>query len=651
MAAKATEITETKDNIDKLQILITSLSGDLGSHGADIKQLEKDVGKNIASQKEMTELREKENKAFEHKKVETEQAVGALEAAIKVLQGAGTGSKGTKLLASLEEANVMSVVAGVRGLLGKVHSISATDLDVVKHFVQKPSDFLGEHQSGGFLSAAQTAQRQPTVFGDYAPQSTQVQGILKSMYDSFAGDLEEGNGEEANKQKSYQELMETKKAELKTLQETLLREQTDEATKTKTVADSRKSMDESKVQLEAAENFFKESKTSCKTKAGEWADRSRMRTEELSGMTQAIEILSGDDAKETFKNASTTFLQVRAQKGRKDGALKAYNKLQSLAGKYKNLALARLAVSIKSTGHFDKVIESIDTMITVLREEETQDVEQRDRCEGDLNYNKNTQEDLTHKIDRHNKSIARSETEAEKLGEKITKIEEQINASKEEIVTITGMRNEDRAAFIQAVKDDANAVELIEKAIVKLKEFYTNNGIPLELAQQKKSPAVHNKSEPEYSDAPPETTFGDDYKGKNTQSHGIISILEMIKEDLEKETQVAREEDGKAQVAFESEKGNLIKMIQAGEATKAATESQLADLKQKIVDETEERDMTLTDLYAAEEKAAALDLDCDWVKTNFESRRDKRKVELAGLEEAKNYLAGVENGDELAEFA
>jgi len=125
----------------------------------------------------------------------------------------------------------------------------------------------------------------------------------------------------------------------------------------------------------------------------------------------------------------------------------------------------------------------------------------------------------------------------------------------------------------------------------------------------------------------------------------------MIKEDLEKETQVAREEDGKAQVAFESEKGNLIKMIQAGEATKAATESQLADLKQKIVDETEERDMTLTDLYAAEEKAAALDLDCDWVKTNFESRRDKRKVELAGLEEAKNYLAGVENGDELAEFA
>jgi len=38
--------------------------------------------------------------------------------------------------------------------------------------------------------------------------------------------------------------------------------------------------------------------------------------------------------------------------------------------------------------------------------------------------------------------------------------------------------------------------------------------------------------------------------------------------------------------------------------------------------------------------------DCAWVKSHFESRRDKRKAEIDGLVEAKNFLAGVDAGDE-----
>merc|ERR1719468_51948 len=229
LAEKAEAISTAKDDIDKLQTEIIKLKGALATHAVDIKQLEKDINKNIESQKEATELREKESAAYSDEKIENEQCIGALEAAITVLTGAGTGKRG--FLETLQEAQLLSVVAGVRGLLHQkvvARSVGGEDLEVVKHFVEKPSDFLGSRS--GSMSAAQIANN---PFGDYAPKSTQIQGILKGMYDAFTADLEKANVEEAEKQEGFDELMKTKKTELETLQETLDKNTEDEAEKTK----------------------------------------------------------------------------------------------------------------------------------------------------------------------------------------------------------------------------------------------------------------------------------------------------------------------------------------------------------------------------------------------------------------------------------
>ena len=41
----------------------------------------------------------------------------------------------------------------------------------------------------------------------------------------------------------------------------------------------------------------------------------------------------------------------------------------------------------------------------------------------------------------------------------------------------------------------------------------------------------------------------------------------------------------------------------------------------------------------------SLSTDCAWVKTTFKTRREKRKLEMDGLVEAKDFLAGVDSGD------
>merc|ERR1719262_179988 len=102
LARKAEAIDAAKDTIEKTQREIIELKGKLGELGASIKQLEKEVAENEEAQKEATGIRDKENEDYEAEKVESEQCIGALEAAIKVLSGAGKPA----MLETLQEAQL-----------------------------------------------------------------------------------------------------------------------------------------------------------------------------------------------------------------------------------------------------------------------------------------------------------------------------------------------------------------------------------------------------------------------------------------------------------------------------------------------------------------------------------------------------------------
>jgi len=638
LARKAADISAEKALIEELGTLIIKLKAEIAAHGAEIVQLKKDIAANIEAQREATEVRDKENAEYSAEKTESEQCIGALEAAIKVLSGAGTGKKG--FLETLQEAQVLSVVDGVRGLLKKSvisHAVSESDLKVVQRFVDRPEDFLGTRSH--FLSASQIANN---PFGDYAPQSTQIQGILKGMYDAFTADLEKDNADEASAQKSFEELMATKKKELETLQLTLDKQTLDEAQKTAKHAESQQTLDDTKVQLDADEKFFADTKEGCQTKASEWAERSRLRTEELQSIKRAIAILSSPDAQRTFYNSSTTFFQLAAvSQHTASSPNKAYNRLKSLAVKYRSTSLAQLAVEAKAGGHFDKVMASIDAMIEFLRKEEQADIEHRDRCQGSQFKNKNDKEDLQSTIDKTDKEISRMKDEAKELKTKIATLKGDIEISKSNMEELLKMRNKEHAEFVQALKDDADAVALIEKAMVSLADFYKKNQIPLELAQQ-----------PEYTidqDKAPETIWeGADYGGRKSETTGIIAILEMCKEDIEKEMQEGRKEDADAQASYETSRAALKDSLDSQIASKIALEKQLAELEGTTVDTEDFKSSKEGDLDAEKKLSDALYNDCSWVETHFKSRREKRKAEIAGLQEAKDYLAGVESGEELA---
>jgi predicted nucleic acid-binding Zn-ribbon protein len=635
LARKAKDISDAKEKLVELQTLIEKLEGEVATHGAEITQLKKDIADNIAAQKEATEMRDKSNAEYESTKTEAEQCLGALEAAITVLTPAGTGA-GFLSTSSMKEAQLISVAASIRPVLGKLSlaskAISEADLQAVRLFIEKPRDFVALQQK-----AASEMQVGNNPAGDYAPQSTQIQGVLKGLYDSFAANLEKANAEESDAQKAFEELMATKKAELETLEATLQKQESDHASKSKLMAESKALREDTEKQLKADEIFFQDTKDSCKQLATDWATRSRLRTEELQGIATALEILNSPEAQAIFANASSTLLQVSAVEIRKhDKSVMAAARLRDLAAKNpKVAALSALASQTETGGHFDKVIVAIDQMVVDLRKEEQEDIEHRDRCEKAQNKNANDMEDLNHAIDKTKEDLERMGTKAEDLQKQIDAVIASIEETEKEMEELLKMRNKAVAEFRQALKDDTSAVDLLAKAITALSAYYKKNTF----LQRREEP------EAEYTvdkDKMPDAGFSGADK-RSGDSAPVIGMIEAIKLDLENEMKVAREEDAAAQKSYEKQRGAMRDSVEADTATKVQTEGELSDLESAIEEKDAFKGRRETDLTGQEDLEKTIGTDCSWVDTHFESRRAARKSEIDGLVEAKNYLAGSED--------
>merc|ERR1719443_54343 len=443
--------------------------------------------------------------------------------------------------------------------------------------------------------------------------------------------------------------MATKQQEIDMLKDAVVQATTAASALPMQKADAQAELDALKAQLKADEKLFGEVKDACREKAVEWATITRMHTEELQGMDKAIGILNSPEAQQTFQAASTTLVQLSpGSRSVLDGSDKdeAYARLRSLASRYGNLGLAQIAANMKTGGSFDKIIAMIDKLIERLRAEETDDVEHRDRCQAGKAKNKSDMEDLSHEIDKAKETIEILQNKQTEAQQKLNALLSEIEATKAALEDLLELRNEERRAFEKALKDDANAVEIIGKAIEALAAFYKNNKIPLQFFQEgaQEYSVDPQPAGPEYSvaDQMPETSFSGEYKASSGASGGIVSILSMLREDFEKEMETGREDDAKAQNKYEESKKAMQTTLMAQKESKIALEKQLAAIDNKITKLTSLLDMKTADLGEAQKMSTALKDDCAWVETHFESRKEKRQKEIDGLTEAKGILAGAQ---------
>jgi hypothetical protein len=633
---KADAIDTGKETIGKTTTLILTLKGAIAVLASEIADLNADIAKNNKAMATLTSIREKENSDYMQEKAFTETALSSLHAAIEVLGGAGTGAMIQSSMNLLRVASdVRSAVLGSRQVAG----LTKEQSKVLKHFLEDPSAFAAKPAL--VQDPVDYYDQKAQAKASYSPQSATIVGILKDMYDTFSADLEKSNQEESNMQLAFESEMAEKTKQNKQFTEMVTEKEGQKAEKGQMLSENEEKLEATTEQLKVDEEFFATAKESCTAKSDSWSERSRLRTEQLDGISKALAILTSDEAKATFSDATSTrpadtfgasevasFVQLAEAGSPRE---RAYRVLKKLSKGTKNLRLARIAASVKTTakGHFDEVIASIDDLISVLHAEGAQDIKQRDWCVDEQFKADNNRDDLADEISQLEAKILRGQETKAKLEADEAATQKAKDDLEAEMQQALDDRTAENGAYATAKSDDEKAIDLLGQAIEALSAYGENN-------------AFLQRKQPEFEvseDQAPDAEFSGKDNNAGAQS-GIIQLLTQIKENLEGEIALADKSEAKATEEYEALRASADEQEAAYDRQLVALGESIASTDAQIsADETTKTD-TEGQHTAAIEYIDKIAPNCDWIKANFDARVAARTKETEGLEQAKSILSG-----------
>mmetsp|Transcript_123784 Transcript_123784/g.201150 ORF Transcript_123784/g.201150 Transcript_123784/m.201150 type:complete len:726 (-) Transcript_123784:38-2215(-) len=630
---KAANIETGLDDMRALSQEILSLKGLVATRKAEIAELASQIADTEAAMDEATNLRSKENSAFMAESAEMKDALSALQSAVTVLVKATLPGASSFVQ---QEAQAQSRTA-VRAVLSALPS----RVDLSADRVSMLSTFAG-------------------AGGGYAPQSATIQGILSDMYTTFAADLESSTALEAKRNKEYEMEMSIKAATKKDLEEEKARKEAELAEAESNLADASAEYDDTFGQKEADIKFFDETKKACTTKFEEWSLRKELRAEEVAGIEKAIEILTADEARDTFQVAIkpgketgadasidplASFFQVSNVVDATAPSVKAYNVLKARATKSHSLRLAMLAVQVRTAkvGHFDGVIKAIDEMMDTLKAEGADDLDKKTTCLDEYQEINLKVSDLDWKIEVNDATIAKLEKKIEQKTKLKDETIAEIDATNDHIDAITKIRGEQHDEFVKSKADDTQAVGLLTEAKTALAAYYKNRSIALGPIQGAvKGLSLRQAQDPVFSvseDQAPDATLSGKGSHKG-EAKDILSLMTYLIEDLEDEIRNGVTTEASQQAAYEEEKATALNLIDKLEEKKLSLEKAISKAGEDKVAEETLKGGNLGDKAAQESYHSDIKPDCDWIIGAFDKRAEARAAEMTGLTEAKEYLAG-----------
>merc|ERR1719350_1647382 len=230
--------------------------------------------------------------------------------------------------------------------------------------------------------------------------------------------------------------------------------------------------------------------------------------------------------------------------------------------------LGAIASRLVAGGHFDEVIEAIDKMVATLKEEEADDLKQKETCEQDRADDTRSAIKTSRTMDELTEAIMVLKDEIEEAKKDKAEKEAEVESIKKELEELTKIRESENKEYLIAKADDEAASELVAQAKGVLETFYKENDLMLsQTGIRQPFTSEAGKAPP-----PPPTTWDAPYGGKTEESTGIIAVLGMIKEDIDKDLEKATTAEKEAQDLFDETKKEM--ETQMEKATTAEKEAQ-----------------------------------------------------------------------------
>jgi len=607
-------IDTAEDKVPAVGSDIKAAEGKVVQSKEDLKQAQVDRDAAKAAIKEATAIREKEASAYAAYKADADTNTQAIAKAVLALEK-GMGS-----------SFLQSQASAVQTLLRLAKS--SEDLSEDEH-----------QQLVAFLSASQSS--------GYAPASGGILGILKQMGGTMAEGLAEATKTEQEAIKSCRDLVRAKEKELKALTETIESKTQDIGELGIELVQMKEDLSDTQKALLEDQKFIKELKKSCGTKSDEWAERQRTRAEELVALADTIKLLNDDDALDLFKKTlpgASSLLQfsvsakeiraraLHAMRGARQSALK-----QDKAG-LDLLTLALAGKKAMNQGGFAEVVKMCDEMVEVLKKEQQDDNHKKEYCAGQFGLAEDKKKGLERTIAKETNAIATTKDAIATTIEEIAALETGIRKLDRSVAEATEQRKQENAEYKELMSSDGQAKELLAFAKNRLNKFYN----PKMYKEDKSAPSfVQVVAAKKDAPSPPPETW-DAYSKKSGESNSVISMMDLLLKDLEKEMTEAKAEEQEAQADYETmmkesadKRTTDSKSLTEKSSAKADMETALEEHKEHLVSGSKE-------LMATDKYIHNLHAECDWLIQYFDVRKEARTDEIDAITKAKAVLNGAD---------
>merc|ERR1719359_2684917 len=493
--------------------------------------------------------------------------------------------------------------------------MSADDVAVVRRALKSASAFMQAKHGQSYVPA-------------YHAQSHEILGVLKQLLETMSADLAEAQAEETAKAKAYKELRDAKTAELKAAETQLDAKEDELAQAQMDLENDKEELERTQASLDELMKIMKALTETCDEAEANWQKRKQARLEEMKAVSETIQILTEDEARDAMSSTYASLVQLSSRTHRsKEQRARSAALLRAAARETKNPALSLLATSVELNA-FTKVKKAIDDMIVMLKKQQEDEVKHKDWCTEELHQTNMTAmktEDL--KLD--------LEAKIEELNQTIKRLEDEIEAAKKQIAELEGAlqrANEDRQKanldFQKTIADQRAVQEVLAKALDRLATFYDKAGF---LQKGKKG---INEPLP----TPPPVM---EYK-PNKGATGVMQMIEKLiyeAKDLEVDSLKGEQE---AQAQYEALVADTNSSVKDLQALIVSNLQALSEAKKDLASTEEDLIAAVKELESLAKYAADLHLSCDFVLKNFLLRQDARAKEIEALQQAKQILSGAD---------
>lgn len=566
------------------------------------------------------------------------------------------------------EADLAAAVVGLESAISKVGASKGESSFVQLGHLQKSLDLA---EALGFLQSQKKAMTLSLLQGvqgaagaepwleeagaeynkkDYAFQSAGVVSTLQDLLKEFREERSKGQEEWKKTKQACSDFETSRSKEISENSAALSAAETTAATLKGDVADVKQLLLETQNTLKDDRAYLEELKTSCSARDSDFQQRSKMRSEEQKAIEQAIQVMK--EKAMTDEAEAASFLQTESHESHERQQVEATSRraaaektattalrgaaaaaLERRAAALHSRRLAGLALRMQrepdsvAVNPLQAVKDMVQGLVNQLLEEAAKQATQKGFCDSAMSKATMERDRRLREAKKLSAKLGSLHSKRSELLEENELLKDEVAKLEKDLLAATDLRTEESKENLKEIKEAKQGFEATKEAIETLVAFYKSAA--RKASNHDKAAAVLVQSAEE-----PEAGFEGSYGGKQTAAKGVISMLEVVRDDFEKSAGTTKDSEDKAADEFSKLKLQSKTDIAGKTTQKKLNEEELESAENELKSGKTQLQTTMDLLDGALRTLEDLKPQCVDSTMSYEERKAKREEELEALKTA-----------------